>query len=382
MSNDSSGEKTEQPTPKKRQDAKKQGQMAQSKELNKVFALIILLILLIINLKSTFYQFANIFQGIIDQIATNNLDKITLSNYLLNSGYYALKVILLPIIVAGITAYFINIIQVGGFTISEKFLKFDFNKFNLVNNFKSIYSFKNLIKFTRQLIEIIIMAVVAIFIAKQSLRGFTNLPEYSVSALWWYLCIVLFKEFAALLLINIVASIIDLVMEKFNLTKQLMMSLSEIKQEYKNTNGDPEIKSRRQELHRELIDEEGEATIANSTMVLANPTHIAIVLLYRPKRFKLPIIVAKASGAKAQNIFTIAKRNNIPIIRDKWLARTLFEVGIVGKYVPSSMLAPVADIISQNMHLLPKTAQEIAEISGAKSNSKPTSEQNSNNLKI
>ncbi len=377
---ESTGTKTEQPTPKKREDAKKEGNVAHSAELNKVFALTILLILFIASFNSDLNYFASFSRNIFQDILTDNLSLSTIRGNIGAGFMYIAKVLIAPAIIAGCVAYLVNVIQIGGITLAETPFKFDLNKFNPVNNFKSIFSFKNFVKFIRQLIEIIIMTAVTWFIVKKSLSSLVQIPYYDLSTILWFLATTLIKIFLVSLLINLVASVIDFIMEKFNTTKQLMMTPSEIKQENKNTQGDAEIKKRRQEIHREIVGDDGELTISNSTMVLANPTHIAIVLLYRPKRFKLPIIVAKASGSKAQNIFTIAKKHNILIVRDIWLARSLFKIAIVGKYVPSSMLAPVADLISKNLHLLPKTATELAEMD--KPGAKNTSDSRPSSIKI
>ncbi|MDQ5920562.1 MAG: type secretion protein [Pseudomonadota bacterium] len=364
--NSNTEEKTEQPTPKKRRDAREEGQVAQSKELSKVFALITLLIIMAWGFHDAFAHFANIFQNIIRQIQDNNLSARTLSSTLADGFIYTAKVVLIPTIISGFIAAMITTIQIGGIVFSKSFFKLNINKFNPVQNFKSIFSKKNFKKFVRQLLEIIVMIVLTVLIIRHYLAEIIELPNYGLLSILYFLFLLLCKIFAVLILINVVSSVIDFVLEKTNLTKELMMSHSEVKQEHKNTNGNPEIKQRRQEIHREIVGDDGEATIANSTMVLANPTHIAIVILYRPKRFKLPIIVAKASGAHAQNIFIIARRNKIPIIRDIWLARTLFKIAIIGKYAPTSMLPAIADVISKNLHLMPKTALEIAEMEQSK----------------
>lgn len=111
-------------------------------------------------------------------------------------------------------------------------------------------------------------------------------------------------------------------------------------------------------------------------MVLANPTHIAIVIWYSPQKYPLPIVMYKACGRQAQQIFTIAKRCNVPIIRDKWLARQLFQHCELGKYVQKRFLAMVAEVFNKNMHLMPKLMAEIISLR-AKTNTA-----NSGNLNV
>ena len=166
---------------------------------------------------------------------------------------------------------------------------------------------------------------------------------------------------AILLGIYFVFAVLDLVVEKHSTYKQLMMSMDEIKRENKESDGDPEIKSKRKELHRELLEEDNEAftTYKDSMLVLANPTHIAIVLIYMPHKWRLPMMVYKAKAYEAQQIFQMAKRHKIPIIRDKWVARQMYEIAEINQAIPQSMTKHIAELIAKNLHLRPKIAEDI-----------------------
>jgi len=361
MSEQSSGEKTEQPTHKKREDAHKKGQTASSKELTCISGLITLVIILIIAIKNFFVQYQGLFVAICRLIEENDLETAQIINSLKTAFYVILLVIIPPVICAGVVSALTQALQLGKIILKENFLSFNPQCFNPIDNFKNICSIKNFITLLRQVAEITVMCLVAVFIVKSNIKELIYISNYPIDSILWLFATILGKLFFSLLGIHFIASIFDLVIQKRNLTKKLMMSLSELKQEDKNTNGSPEIKGRRQEIHREIMQDD-DSSITNASLILANPTHIAIVLLYSPKRFKLPIVLAKASGNSAFNIFNMAKRCEIPIIRDKWLARSLFSLAIVGKFVPKSLLPDVAMVISRNLDLLPKVAQEIAEV--------------------
>ena len=361
MSEQNSGEKTEQPTQKKREDAHKKGQTASSKELNGISGLIVLIIILIVAIKYFFVQYQEVFELVCRLIEDDNVVSETIVNSLHTVCQMIFIILIPPIVCAGVVSGLTQALQLGKVVLKENFLSFNPQCFNPVDNFKNICSIKNLITLFRQVAEISIMCLVAIFIVKNNIRELVYLYSYQIDGILWLFAAILGKLFFSLLGIHLVASLFDLVIQKRSLTKKLMMSLFELKQEDKNTNGNPEIKSRRQEIHREIMQDDN-PTITNASLVLANPTHIATVLLYSPKRFKLPIVVAKASGNSAFNIFNLAKKYEIPIIREKWLARSLFSLAVVGKFVPKSLLPDVAAVISKNLDLLPKIAQEMAEV--------------------
>lgn len=361
MSEQNSGEKTEQPTQKKRDDAHKKGQTASSRELNSISGLIVLVLILIVIIKYFFAQYQIVFEMICRLIEDNNVGSETIINSLYSVCQMIFIILVPPIVCAGVVSALTQVLQLGKIVIKENFLSFQPQCFNPVNNFKNICSLKNLITLLRQVAEIGIMCLVAIFIIKNNIRDLVSLYDYQIDSILWLFAEILGKIFFSLLGIHFVASIFDLIVQKRSLTKKLMMSLFEVKQEDKNTNGNSEIKNRRKELHREIMQNDN-PTITNASLILANPTHIAIVLLYSPKKFKLPIVIAKASGGSAFNIFNLAKKYEIPIIRDKWLARSLFSLAVVGKFVPKSLLPDVAAMISKNIDLLPKVAQEIAEV--------------------
>lgn len=361
MSGSDSSEKNLDPTPKKLKDAREKGQVAQSKELTMLVSLCT--IFLVMGFASSGYlvKIESLYKLMEGDVTSGNLDYTRLVADLLMMGAICCKIILLPIVLAALTSGLVNIVQIKGIVISKEAFKFDLNRLHPVNNAKNIFSLKNLIKFVRQLIETIILAIAATLIIKNNLSAILLIYTQGLKQILLYLAIVAFKLFATLLIIHLVFAIVDLILEQRNLFKQLKMSRSEIEQEMKNTEGNMELKHERKQRHRELLNDGVVEAIMNSSFVLANPTHVAIVIMYRPKRHKLPIVVYKAEGELAHEVFRIARKFSIPIFREKWLARRLFEIAQIGKFVPSSMLAHVADVIGKNLSLLPDLAQEFKE---------------------
>lgn len=365
MSGNDSSEKNHDPTPKKLQDAREKGQVAQSKELTMLVSLLTLFLVMGFAANSYLVKINSLLSLVIRDISDTNLDYTRNVADLLQMAAIFCKIVLLPVVLAALVSGLANIVQIKGIIFSKEAFKFDINRLHPVNNAKNIFSLKNLVKFFRQLIETIILAIAATLILKSNLSDILKLHTLPLKEILTYLTILSFKLFATLLTIHFGFAILDLILEQRNLFKQLRMSRSEVEQEMKNTEGNMELKHERKQRHRELLSEGVVDAIMNSSFVLANPTHVAIVIMYRPKRHKLPIVVYKAQGELAHEVFRIARKFKIPIFREKWLARKLFEIADVGKFVPSSMLTHVADIIGKNLSLLPELAKEFKEVAKA-----------------
>lgn len=354
------GEKTEQPSEKKIKDAKERGQVSQSKELTTLVGIITLIICMLFSYKSDLLLLSGNAFSSFYYIRHYNIDYSTLINCVENDASTGLKVFVLPIIIAASVSCLVNIAQLKGLVLSKEAFKFNWDKLNLVSNAKSVFSLKNLIKFTKQCIEMTVMTIIAFFIFKSSIHDLVKIFNLTLSDIMLFILFLLGKIFVVLFIVHFLFSVLDFILEKRHLTKELMMTKHEQKEELKNTDGNPEIKAKQREMFREILEDDAFGMMPNSSIVLANPTHIAIVLIYNPEKWKLPVIVAKASGEKALHIFNMAKKLNIPIVRDKWLARQLFEIGEISKYVPESLLKYVADIIGKNLHLMPYLAKQLA----------------------
>ena len=357
-----SGEKTEQPTDKKRRDSREKGQVAQSKDLTMFSAIFTIVGAICLTWNKMLVSYFQSYTLILSLIQDNRLSLVEMSQ-VLSQLCSNLLTFLVPIFIAAAISFVINLVQLKGLILSKEFMQIKFDKLNPMSNFKSTFSKKNLIKFIKNLCEIIVMGITAFLYAKANLNDIVKLSLTTVSGAALYMTTLTLKIFCILLALYLVFGLIDFISEAMSLTKQLMMSKEDLKQEYKNSEGDPEVKHKRKEFHHELLEGEPvKRSLESSTLILANPTHIAIVILYRPRQWKVPIVLAKARDKNAMLIFEYAKQLKIPIIQDKWLARKLYVSAETGKYIPRSLGTFFAQMLGKNMNLLPKLAQELQEI--------------------
>ena len=354
-----SEEKTEQPTPKKKQDSRKKGQTLQSKELTTFSAIITVVAYFFINYKSIIDAVGNIY-NIIFNFARYNLEPFALFAEAWNVVF---MVGVLPVLYAAVFSAVINVIQMGGIVIAAEALQWKFDKFNLVNNFKNIFSKKNWIKFFKSIAEVYIMTYVGWIIVEGFMPDILKVARGSV-----LLGIALFMTIAQkvifiLLLLYFIFAAIEFLIEMVTLHKQLMMTLEEVKNEHKSSEGNQEIKHARKEFHREIMEDGGGGFEGmDATFVLANPTHVAILMYYSPKKYITPIVLHKASGYAATILFRFARRKNIPIIRSPWLARQLLALAEIRKPIPPSLSLYLVEVFRKNIKLFPNVVKELQEV--------------------
>lgn len=360
MSGQDSADKTEQPTPKKLRDAKEEGQVSQSRELTSIASIIVVTVAFALNYESNFRNLSNNAISIFGNLKLlQDSPSLTISYFMQDLGM-AVRIFLLPIVLAAIASLFVSIGQIGGITIKKDGIKFDIAKLNPVENAKNTFSKKNVVKFIRQFFELFVMTVIAYYICSRALQDILLIPYIALNSIIALMCLFLFKIFALLFAIHIIFSIFDFVLEKKNLKKQLMMSLRDIKQENKDSEGNPEIKDKRKELHREFLEDDNAfGGFVGSGMLFVNPTHIAVFVIFVPNKLKLPAIILIETDEKAMSLIRSANEVGVPVIRDIWLARKLYDLGKVNSYVPGSILSYVADYFSKNLKLLPSVVKAI-----------------------
>ncbi|MFN7095084.1 MAG: EscU/YscU/HrcU family type III secretion system export apparatus switch protein, partial [Burkholderiales bacterium] len=301
----------------------------------------------------------NIYDLIFNEIKLRRFKLVYMGETIFEVLKHSFEIFLIPVAVAAIVSLMVNFAQIGGLRFkSEQFI--NLGSLNPISNFKQLFSLHNLIKFFKNILAVTLISVLSYLIIKRSVASLFWSVTYTLLQMIWLCLILLAQIVAATLAVYLIFAAVDLWMEKRRLFNQLKMTKDEVKREFKDTEGNPEVKGRRRELHQEILEGEGlENTIRDSSLILANPTHIAIVILFSPKKWPLPIVLIKARNYHAQLIFEIARRNKVPILRNKWLAREMYVYAEIGKYVPRRFIASVADVIKNNLHLLPKIASDL-----------------------
>jgi type III secretion protein U len=341
-------EKTEQPSPKKLRDARKKGQVASSKEV--VSSALILAIFAFFWAMSDFYYFK--FEQMLllpTQFIAGDF------HYGLQQVFNGLGLIMLqmlaPILALVIVVVIVAHVAQFGILFALSSLKPDLKKLNPMAGLKKIFSIKNLIEFLKSLIKIVFLAVMIYLVISNSLADLLKIPYCGLDCIPLILGTLLKHLAINAAFAFIIIAAADFTFQKFQHIKQLKMTKDEVKREYKEMEGDPLIKGKRKQLHQEMLNQNMVNSVKKSTVVVTNPTHIAIALEYREGQTPLPIVRAKGENLLAKRIIEIAKQEGIPIMENVPLARALHEQSAVDQYIPRDLIEAVAEVLRWVMQM-------------------------------
>lgn len=339
------GEKTEKATPKKRQDVRKKGQVAKSQEVPTAFILFAVFLTLSLTASSMYETFVELFRETFQVFIFQNLTIDTV-RILFAEILRFLATIIAPVLLAAfIAALFANYIQVGFLFTSEP-LKMKLERLDPIKGAKRMFSLRAIVELLKSILKISIIAFIAFGFLWSNIGNMLGLnrlnPESSVA----YLASLTVKMgfFCALGLL--VIALLDYMYQKFDFEKNIRMSKQDIKDEFKNIEGDPLIRSRIKQRQREMAMRRMMQEVPSADVVITNPTHYAIALKYDERERDAPFVVAKGVDFMAQKIKMIAKEHDVIIVENRPLARALYDQVEIGEEIPEEFFKAVAEILA------------------------------------
>ena len=349
------GEKTEEPTAKKLEDARKEGQVAKSKEIANGLGLLALFLLLKIMVGSIGTSFLESFSMVYNRIpvicklngGTSPMGDISM---LLRTVMLRLLIILLPVLLIGFAVAFVSDLFQVKWRPTSKPLQPKFSKLNPLNGIKKIFSAQSLVELVKSVAKILLIALVTYsYIKKKSglLYALYDMSMMQAVNLIGETVIELGIRISAIYMIIAGA---DFMYQKYKFKNDMKMTKQEVKEEYKNAEGDPEIKGKIKARMREASQRRMMQAIPKADVVITNPTHYAVAIRYDTEVAPAPIVVAKGSDYLAQKIKQIARENNVEIVEDKPLARMLFANVDIDKQIPPELYQAVAEILAMVYH--------------------------------
>lgn len=345
MADESNDEKTEAPSEKKRQDAREKGTVAKSTEINSVIVLLTALFLIKIlgpwivkELSSSMLEFMSI-------ISDTEMDYSRLI-LLVRKALILLGKVAAPItgsiLIMGVVA---NVAQVG-FLFTLKPLMPKLEKINPISGFTRLFSMRSIVETIKNIIKLTIIITIAYITLKKEFGTMLTLSDASVLSIWTYALAVSYKVILRIALAMIIIAVLDYAYQRFEHEKQLKMTHQEVKEERKQLEGDPQVKSRIRSLQREMARRRMMEQVPKATVVVTNPTHLAIALRYAPEENDAPVVVAKGKDLIAQRIKKLAKESNVPVVEDKPLARSMYDKVEVGFPIPMEFFTAVAEVMA------------------------------------
>lgn len=340
-----SDEKTEDATPKKKSESKKKGQIARSKDVGLAFTLVAC-VLVIAAFGGTL---ANSLKDVLIYFLSNGFDKelteATATKYIVTAVLKFVKTylpVVLPIMVLGIAG---SLIQTGFVLLGEP-LKPSLSKLNPIKGFKNMFSKKSFVDLIKNFIVVCILSYVGYSFIKDNYyqimqMGNLYLPTFGVE--FKKLILKIFGKVAAIM---VILAATDYFVQRRMHNKSMRMTKQEIKEEFKQMEGDPHIKGKRRQKQREMALGRMMQAVPDATVVVTNPTHISVALKYDQGQMEAPKLVAKGADHLALKIKELAKENEVPIIENKPLARIIYEKIDVDSEIPADMYQAVAEILA------------------------------------
>ncbi len=355
MADDDFQEKTEEATPKKRQEAREEGMVAKSTDLSSVIVLLAG-ILCIYAFRNNFY---NGFHDIMNHSFYVESIPPTNGSYFFNLAkimgvkvFFILLPVFFPVFIAALVA---NISQVG-FVIAFKAIEPKFSKLSLIKGIGKLFSLKSLVELVKSIAKIAIIATVSYFVIKSEMKNLSILFHTSVANILIYMLKVAFKIFIYVILIMLFVAILDYFYQKWQFEKDLRMSKHEVKEESKQIEGDPMVKSRIRSLQQQAARKRMMKDIPEADVVVTNPTHLALAIKYDSMTMTAPQVVAKGAGLIAERIKSIAMENSIPVVENKELAQNLYKLVDIGEEIPAQFFQAVAEVLAYVYGLKGKSA--------------------------
>lgn len=337
-------EKTEKATPKKLRDARKKGQVAKSQDFPSAITFIVSMASVLFLSGFLYKQMGNYMMATFRSISGT----IDLPYRAGGLAAHAMTVILtcsLPImIVTSFVGWLVNFILVGPM-FSSHVLKPDLKRLNPVTNIKNMFKFKTLFELLKSIFKITGAVIIIYSVVYDSLPKIVATAGLSVIGI-----AAVFSDFLVQVIIRVgifflIVATADLIFQRRNFAKEMKMEKFEIKQEFKDTEGDPHIKSKRRQQAQEMAYSEGPSGVKRARTLITNPVHIAVAIYYHPEIEATPKIITMGKGLLADQMIKIAVEYNIPIMRNVPLAQTLFEKGAMNQYIPPETYNAVAEIL-------------------------------------
>mgnify|MGYP000095937536 CR=1 FL=1 len=354
-------EKTEKATPKKLRDARKKGQVAKSQDLPSAFTFIASIWITLAMMNFIYIKISSFLINLFESVAREENLHTLIPNFY-QEAFIVIFICCIPIMaLVSLLGIAVNFLAIGPVFSTEVF-KPDIKKFNMVQNLKAKFKIKTLFELIKSIFKITIATYLIYGVMYNAIPELIQTVRQDI-----YSSLQLYYTFLMQVVIRvgiffIAVAILDFIFQKRNFANEMKMEKFEIKQEYKNTEGDPQIKSKRRQIAQEIAYQDGPTGgIQNAKALVTNPTHIAIAIGYEKQIDPAPYVLCMGEGALAERMIFLAKKFNIPIVRNIKLARQLWDEADLYEFIPEDAYEPVAEILRWIASLNTETEYDYSE---------------------
>lgn len=342
---DEGGEKTEEPTQKKLDDARKKGQISKSKDLTGVVVFLVGLGALKASWDSLEKRIRDLFAFTFDHLADDPEKMATATAHAMQLALTDVIMITIPI--AGgcaLAGLMMDFLQVGSlFTLDPLLPKLE--KLNPIEGLKNMFKMKQLVELIKSMLKILITGYVVYGVVRDSLAMVVGTVHGDAHATILVLGELVYAVAVKVALLYFLFAIFDVWFQKHSFTKDMKMTKDEVKREYKESEGDPHHKAKRKELHQEILESAAMENVKSADVVVTNPEHVAVALKYDKDHDGAPRVIARGFDARAQAIKQLAREGDVAILRNVPLAHALVKVEL-GEEIPEELYDAVAEVLN------------------------------------
>jgi len=337
--------RTEKPTPRRLQKAREKGQIARSREVAPALVLLGGLVILYYSGQKLVLTLAIQMR---DTLRLNVPSEVTVPfiQGILHTTAVRLGstvgLVMAAALLLGVTA---NVMQ-GGLALSWNALAFNFEKLSPKNGLGRVFSKNGLIELMKAMLLLSVVSVIAYRVVYDHLPLYPRLVLMDPGQLLYWIASICYEVFIRVAVFLAFLAVADYGFQKYRFLEQLKMTKQEVKEEYKELEGDPLVRARIRRIQRELARRRMMAEVPKADVVITNPTHYAIALSYKMESMEAPQLVAKGVGFLALKIKELAQQHDVPLVENKSLAQTLYKTVEIGEYIPASLYRAVAEILA------------------------------------
>lgn len=342
------GEKTEEPTAKKLEDARKKGQVMRSTEVVTAATLLVFFLMLKVFVGFIGNRFISSFHKTLGSIGdyTSEPFNTNMARTIIRSSLWDIVVAAFPIMIAGFVVTIVSILFQVKWKVTTEPLKPKFDIFNPVSGMKRLFSKDKIMDLLKSTAKVIILAYVVYSYLKDQWPLIFKMYSYTLPQAIAVIGDTVISVGIRISLFFAAIAVFDLFYQKWKFHQDMMMSKQEVKDEYKNSEGDPKIKSQQRQRMQQASQRRMMQDIPNADVVITNPTHLAVAIRYDKEAHEAPVVVAKGADYLAQKIKDVARANAVEIVENKPLARMLYHNVEIGAEIPPELYQMVAEVLA------------------------------------
>lgn len=340
-------EKTEKATPHRRREARKKGQVIKSREISSALILLSVFVIMKLTYNRAFGDYIEFTQNFLqmETTAKNFFDDDSFHSYTVYILYKYFEFIFPVILVSVLIGFFSNVLQTG-FLFTAENVKLKLDRLNPVEGFKRLLSKRSIVELFKSLIKLVFVGYIVFKTLQSKWIYLPQLVDMEIREIAGILSGMTIEVGIKAALVLLVLSGFDYFYQWWEYEQSIKMSKQDIKEEHKQTEGNPQIKSRIRSIQRQMAQRRMMQEIPKADVVITNPTHLAVALKYDEKEMPAPMVVAKGANLVAERIKQIAIEHNVAIVEDKPLAQLLYKSVDIGEVIPEELYRAVAEILA------------------------------------